>query len=562
MGAGTITLRIGTQLVGLRADTEATLARLRALLAVWIDDTQPEVPWVFDVRLEPSRPLDDTAVGRSPRSVPQLRLGQILMARSRHADDVVRALGAVLGGVLAHQDDTLIWSGMRAFAGSGGIVLVDARPPAFSADPALARSAIGELPTWVVAIDGATVRIPPPLAGLDWRAAGLDPPDRSTTTWRTEALAGIVALDPAPPDHDHDHDQSPGRRSAAPHRSSAVSPRVIHRLHGSRPSNDSFETDGCWHHPTERSSDSGSSSWPVDDDRPLRGARPRLRHRVIRHRGHRDLRRPAARHAPLRSPSVRPARPPTTESTSNHCRTPTAASRWFTVRFDGVTVHATLIEGSLVSHVLMAINQRVAAAVRSSGSIPLHASSVAGTQGALVLAGASQSGKTTLAAALAVTGQQVEFLADEVSAIDPTELTIAAYGKPAALRMPGRALLAPYVERLRRDGTRYETDERFVPPSELGARLITPARLATIVFPRFEANTAGSGIELASVGPADALTRLVHLTLGSEPVDVGTFRSLEHLVRTVEAIEVRYADAIGAAEQLLAVLEGRSAGRE
>ena len=238
---------------------------------------------------------------------------------------------------------------------------------------------------------------------------------------------------------------------------------------------------------------------------------------------------------------------------------------WFTVRLDGVTVHATLIEGSLVSHVLMAINQRVAAAVRSSGSIPLHASSVAGPQGALVLAGASQSGKTTLAAALAVTGQQVEFLADEVSAIDPTELTIAAYGKPAALRMPGRAILAPHVERLRRDGTRYETDERFVPPSELGARpttTTTPARVAAIVFPRFDANTAGSGIELTSVGPADALTRLMHLTLGSEPVDVGTFRSLEQLVRTVDAVEVRYADAIGAAEQLLALLESRSAGRE
>ncbi len=234
---------------------------------------------------------------------------------------------------------------------------------------------------------------------------------------------------------------------------------------------------------------------------------------------------------------------------------------WFTVRFDGVAVHATLIEGSLVSHVLMAINQRVAAAVRSSGSIPLHASSVAGTRGALVLAGASQSGKTTLAAALAVTGQQVEFLADEVSAIDPTELTIAAYGKPAALRMPGRALLAPHVERLRREGSRFETDERFVPPSELGARpTTTPARVAAIVFPRFDANTAGSGIELTSVGPADALTRLIHLTLGSEPVDLATFRSLEHLVRTVDAVEVRYADAISAAEQLLAVLEGRSAG--
>ena len=60
------------------------------------------------------------------------------MARSRHADDVVRALAGILGGVLARQDDTLVWSGMRAFAGEDRIVLVDARPPALTADAILA----------------------------------------------------------------------------------------------------------------------------------------------------------------------------------------------------------------------------------------------------------------------------------------------------------------------------------------------------------------------------------------------------------------------------------------
>ncbi len=203
-----MTLRVGTQLVGLRADTDATLARLRALFAAWVDDAQPDVPWLFDVRLDTgthNRPADAVAL-RGPRPVPQLRLGQLLMARSRHADDVVRALAAVLGGVLARQDDTPIWSGMRAFAGSGGIVLVDARPPTLTADATITDAGIRELPTWTVSIDGTMVRVPPPLDGLDWAAVGVDPPDTSTTTWRTDALAGIVALDSAPPDHEHDHD--------------------------------------------------------------------------------------------------------------------------------------------------------------------------------------------------------------------------------------------------------------------------------------------------------------------------------------------------------------------
>lgn len=205
---GTLTLRIGTQLVGLRADTEATLARLRALLANWIDDAHPGIPWVFDVRLDPSRPSDAATVGRGPRPVPQLRVGQVLMARSRHPDDILRALGEVLGGVLAHQDDTQVWSGMRTFAGSDGIVLVDAQAPAFSADPALALAGVRELPTWSVAINGSNVRIPPPLTGLDWAATGLDPPDTTGPTWQTAAFAGIVALDPAP-----DRDEQSGDAS-------------------------------------------------------------------------------------------------------------------------------------------------------------------------------------------------------------------------------------------------------------------------------------------------------------------------------------------------------------
>ncbi|MGB9344659.1 MAG: hypothetical protein WCA90_01375 [Ilumatobacteraceae bacterium] len=209
MGAGTVTLRVGTQLVGLRADTDATLARLRALFAAWVDDAQPDVPWLFDVRIDTgthNRPADAVAI-RGPRPVPQLRLGQLLMARSRHADDVLRALAGILGGVLARQDDALVWSGMRAFAGEDGIVLVDARPPTLTADATITDAGIRELPTWTVSIDGTMVRVPPPLDGLDWAAVGVDPPAKDALA---APLAGIVAFDTSHPDP---HD---ARRSTAP----------------------------------------------------------------------------------------------------------------------------------------------------------------------------------------------------------------------------------------------------------------------------------------------------------------------------------------------------------
>ena len=153
---------------------------------------------------------------------------------------------------------------------------------------------------------------------------------------------------------------------------------------------------------------------------------------------------------------------------SKHAGTP-----MYRVLVDGEPVYETLIEGSVVSHVLMDVNRRVTAAVWSQGLIPVHASTVAGPDGTIVLAGASHSGKTTLACALALTrSRHVAFVADEVSALDPLDLAIVPYGKPAALRKPGLDLLAPRVPRLRRPGSPFEHDERFVPLSELA----TPTR--------------------------------------------------------------------------------------
>ena len=225
----------------------------------------------------------------------------------------------------------------------------------------------------------------------------------------------------------------------------------------------------------------------------------------------------------------------------------------YRVSVDNAPVYETLIEGSVVSHVLMEVNQRVAAAVWSNGSIPLHASTVGEPSGAVVLAGASHSGKTTLAAALAVTGADgVQFLADEVSALHPTDLTIAPYGKPVALRTPGSDLLVPNVARLRRAASRFETDERFVPPSELGTPPSASARTIAVVFPRFD--PAASATRLDPASPVAALTRLVQLTLGTRRVDTTTFRALERLVRLVDVYDLSYVDALDAADRLRAVI--------
>jgi hypothetical protein len=242
-------------------------------------------------------------------------------------------------------------------------------------------------------------------------------------------------------------------------------------------------------------------------------------------------------------PSIRYEVEATTAEGSDHT--------WYRVTADDVVVYSSLIEGSLVSHLLMDVNARAAAACRDAATVPLHAGTVAGASGAIVLPGASHSGKTTITTALAAAGHR--FVADEVSRLDPDRLTITPYGKPVALRSASVELLAPTISRLRRPGSRFEIDERFVPPSELapttGGVAVEPVEVAAIVFPRYDANGPH---RFAPLGPAETLERLMQCTLGdaSTPVGVGVFRILDRLVRAVPGHELVYTDLHAALAEL------------
>jgi hypothetical protein len=228
---------------------------------------------------------------------------------------------------------------------------------------------------------------------------------------------------------------------------------------------------------------------------------------------------------------------------------------WYRVTAGDEIVYTSLLEGSLVSHLLMDVNARAAAACRDDGTVPLHAGTVAGAFGAIVLPGASHSGKTTITTALAASGHR--FVADEVSRLDPDRLTIAPYGKPVALRSASVELLAPSIDRLRRPGSRFEIDERFVPPSELatttGGVAAQPVEVSAIVFPRYDATGPH---RFAALSPAETLERLMQCTLGvvSTPVGVDVFRILERLVRAVPGHELVYTELRAALDELVPLM--------
>ena len=165
MGAATITLRLDDLLVGIAGDTVDTLERCRAAFAPWVDDAHRDIPQAFDLRLAGND-------GGAVRSVPQLRLGGSVVARSRSADDVVAALDSILGGVRARRaQPDRTWMFLRAFIRGDRTVLVDARAPMLVNDPLLARAGIVEIPAFAVAVSEleagkrAVVDVPAALTG-------------------------------------------------------------------------------------------------------------------------------------------------------------------------------------------------------------------------------------------------------------------------------------------------------------------------------------------------------------------------------------------------------------
>ncbi|MEM9514917.1 MAG: hypothetical protein AAGA42_08665 [Actinomycetota bacterium] len=227
--------------------------------------------------------------------------------------------------------------------------------------------------------------------------------------------------------------------------------------------------------------------------------------------------------------------------------------RWYRVTGPQRVHYERLWEGSMISHTLIAVNHAAAMRCQEHGAVPIHGGAAALDGRAVVLPGHSESGKTTLSTALG-TRPGWAYVADEVCRLSPDHLTIAPYGKPVALRRRSVALLADVIDRLGRDGSRLEQDERFVPPSELRGSASAPPSaeqpVALIVFPRVDTEQAS---KIEPVSPARALELLTQNTLGGTPSTrtltrweqqrrVAAFAALDRLVRQAPAYELAMSD--------------------
>lgn len=214
-------------------------------------------------------------------------------------------------------------------------------------------------------------------------------------------------------------------------------------------------------------------------------------------------------------------------------------SKFWRVSLDG----EMRTEGHDAAYIVGVVLREISAvAVRSiSGHLTLHAAAMARNDIALVIAGPSHAGKTTLAAALTLAGWQ--YLSDDVAPLvrHPREaadghaaagrkmasdrgrdaeiddvVTVMGFARPLTLRAGSAALLAKWLHPTTEPGD--APVERYIRASRFGA-VIERARLGAFVILDPTGAPPDPNHPLERLSPGTALLELARCTHGETPLD-------------------------------------------
>lgn len=212
---------------------------------------------------------------------------------------------------------------------------------------------------------------------------------------------------------------------------------------------------------------------------------------------------------------------------------------------NGEPCEMELRDDAVLPHLQWELNRLVI----DAASTAIHAASVVTGGAAVLLAGRSHSGKTTLAGWLAARNG-FAFLADEVAAIDDV-LQVAPFARPLGVRddSPLAALAPGGAPPTSSDGS---SGERLLAASRLGAVVHRRAApVALLVFPRF---LAGATPMSHPLDHATALERLAALTPGLVRHGGPVFERLAQLVTAAPAIEIVHGNVIEGAALVVAAV--------
>lgn len=153
----------------------------------------------------------------------------------------------------------------------------------------------------------------------------------------------------------------------------------------------------------------------------------------------------------------------------------------------------------IIGHLVWMVNR--GAVLSSDRFLLLHAAAVGLNGAAAVMPAASNSGKSTLAAALVADG--FDYLTDEASALDLDTGDIVAFPKALSIETGSQALLA-HLEPV---GALVDPNRWHVPPSVIGDHSqVHRLPLRHIVFPT---HCGGADTQLRPMGTADAVVAMV-----------------------------------------------------
>ena len=188
--------------------------------------------------------------------------------------------------------------------------------------------------------------------------------------------------------------------------------------------------------------------------------------------------------------------------------------------------------GGVLDVITWEVNDR---ATSTASLAIVHAAVTAGSNGAVVLHGASHAGKSTIAAGAARRGWG--HLSDDLAPIDASTLTVHPYARPIMLRAGGREVVGGVPEPAAAH-RRFLDENWFFPASALGAQTVTATRplVATVELVR------GESTELAPVSKAAALHALLTSSLTVVDRGAAEFVELERVAVAVPGYRLTVAD--------------------
>jgi hypothetical protein len=215
-----------------------------------------------------------------------------------------------------------------------------------------------------------------------------------------------------------------------------------------------------------------------------------------------------------------------------------AATHPWAVWRDGQPLEATVADHYIATYLLWEISRLMFE--RPGERVHIHGAALVHNEQAVVLAGRSRAGKSTLAGWLTYRGWG--FLTDEAALVDPDALVVAPFWRPIGVRRPGPldAILGDSFP---------QQDQILVPASAIG-ELAPAAPLIAIVFPQLSPSEAAA---LVPLSPAAALVELTQHFPGLIAGGRVGFRRLAHLVRKVPGYLLRFYH-LDDAERLLRAL--------